>query len=112
MEEIEEKVRKIYQKNEIQVDDEYIRNKIKDKDKVEQIIRLYKQEEIESMNYIFGKPIQNNQFTKFELEAVQLIDLFDRNVLNICKVIWENRENEEKLEKFLKILNKEEACNE
>ena len=34
--------------------------------KVKDFMKLYKQEEIESMNYIFGKPESNNKFTKFE----------------------------------------------
>lgn len=70
-------------------------------------MRLYKQEEIDSMNYIFGKPESNKKFTKFELKAISKIDLFDRKVVNICKIIWKNRNDDEKLEEILKMLKEE-----
>ncbi len=70
-------------------------------------MRLYKQEEIDSMNYIFGKPESNKKFTKFELKAISKIDLFDRKVINICKFIWENRNEDEKLKEILKMLKEE-----
>ena len=70
-------------------------------------MRLYKQEEIDSMNYIFGKPESNKKFTKFELKAISKIDLFDRKVVNICKFIWENRNEDEKLKEILKMLKEE-----
>ena len=59
------------------------------------------------MNYILGKPANNKVFTKFELEAMSKVDLFNRNVVNICKIIWENRDNEERLEGFLRKLEEE-----
>lgn len=105
--EIREKIRKIYQKNGVQVDNDYIEYKMKDKEKEKQFMRLYKQEEIESMNYIFGKDKDNKYFTEFELKAVQGIDLFDGNVINICKIIWANKNDKEKLQKFLKTINME-----
>lgn len=71
-------------------------------------MRLYKQEEIDSMNYIFGKPESNKKFTKFELKAISKIDLFDRKVINICKFIWENRNDDEKLKEILKMLKEAE----
>ena len=95
------------QKNGIQVDDDYIEYKMQDKKKVKDFMILYKQEEIESMNYIFGKPESNNKFTKFELKAISKIDLFDRKVVNVCKYIWENRNDDEKLEEILKMLKEE-----
>lgn len=70
-------------------------------------MRLYKQEEIDSVNYIFGKPESNKKFTKFELKAISKIDLFDRKVINICKFIWENRNDDEKLKEILKMLKEE-----
>ena len=73
------------------------------------MIKIYKQEEMDSMNYILGKPANNKVFTKFELEATSKVDLFNRNVVNICKLIWENRDNEEELEEILRKL--EEARN-
>lgn len=80
---------------------------MKNEEKVKAFMRLYKQEEIDSMNYIFGKPESNKKFTKFELKAISKIDLFDRKVVNICKFIWENRNNDEKLEEILKMLKEE-----
>ena len=50
--EIKEMIRKVYQKNGIQVDDDYIEYKMKDEQKVKAFMRLYKQEEMDSMNYI------------------------------------------------------------
>ena len=57
------------------------------------------------MNYISGKPYDNLTFKKFELEAMSKIDLFNKKVIKICKIIWDNRDNEEKLNQFLKQLN-------
>ena len=54
------------------------------------IIRIYKLEEMEAMNYILGKDKDNIVFTKFELEAVNKIDLLDKKVVEICKTIWAN----------------------
>ena len=51
------------------------------------IIREYSNKEIETMNFILGKDKCNVTFTKFELEAMNLIDLSDDTVVNICKVI-------------------------
>lgn len=100
-----EKIKKIYEKNNIIVSDEYIENAMKDKKRVEAFMREYKQEEINSMNYILGKPYDNLTFTKFELEAMSKIDLFNKKVIKICKTIWDNKDNEEKLDQFLKQLN-------
>ena len=47
--EIKEKIRKIYQKNGVSVDDDYIEYKMKDKEKVKQFIRIYKREKLESI---------------------------------------------------------------
>lgn len=81
-------IRKVYQKSGIQVDDDYIEYKMKDKKKVEQFKILYKQEEIESMNYILGKPLDNTIFTKDEIEICSKIDLFNRKTVEICKNIY------------------------
>lgn len=54
------------------------------------IIRIYKPEEMEAMNYILGKDKDNKTFTKFELEAMNKIDLFNKKVVEVCKVIWAN----------------------
>ena len=102
-----EKIRKIYQKNGVLVDDDYIENAMKDKRRVEGFMRLYKQEELESMNYILGKSDTNKIFTQFELEELSKINLFDRNMINICKQIWTLKDNRAELEKYLKIINRE-----
>lgn len=103
--EIKEMIRKVYQKNGVQVDDDYIEYKMKDKKKVKDFMRLYKQEEMDSMNYILGKDKDNKVFTKFELEAMNKIDLFDRKVIKWSKLIWDNRDNVENLNEISNALN-------
>lgn len=88
--EIREKIKKYYAKMGIKVDDKTLNMILENKERAEDIIRLYKQEEIETMNYILGKDKDNKVFTKFELEAVNKIDLFNRKVVEVCKVIWAN----------------------
>ena len=105
--EIKEKIKKIYQEKGIIVSDDYIENAIKDKKRVNDYMRIYKQEEMESMNYILGKSKDNKIFTEFELEFLNRIDLFDKKVVDICKTFWDNKDNTERLEKFMKIINKE-----
>lgn len=85
-----EKIKKYYAKMGIKVDDKTLNVILEDKERAENIIKLYKQEEIETMNYILGKDKDNKIFTKFELEAVNKIDLFNRKVVEVCKVIWAN----------------------
>lgn len=62
---------------------------LEDEEKTEQFMRLYKQEEIESMNYILGKPYNNNYFTEYELRITSKINLFDRKTVEFCKKIYE-----------------------
>lgn len=102
-----EKIKKIYSKHDIKVDEVSLKNIIKDENRVKAFTKIYKQEEIDSMNYILGKPYNNCTFTKFELEAMSKIDLFDKKLVNICKIIWDNKDNEEKLQGFLNQLKKE-----
>lgn len=61
------------------------------------IIRIYKPEEIETMNYILGKDKENKTFTKFELEAMNTINLFNKKVVEACKIIYEKEYKEEKV---------------
>lgn len=70
------------------------------------MLKLYKNEEIKSMNYVFGKSEGNEYFTQFELELASKIDLFNKKVVNVCKIIWENKDNSKRLKSFMKILNK------
>jgi len=102
-----EKIEKVYSKYGIKVDKVSLENIIKDEDRVKAFTKIYKQEEIESMNYILGKPYNNYTFTKFELEAMSKINLFEKKLVNICKIIWDNKDNEEKLQGFLNQLKKE-----
>lgn len=103
--EIREKLKKYYQIHGVKIGKEYIENIISNTERTEAIMKLYKQEEVESMNYIFGKPKNNAYFTEFELEISSKINLFDREVVKWCKLIWENKDNEENLNKILNALN-------
>lgn len=103
--EVKDMIKKVYQKSGVQVDDDYIEYKMKDEEKVKDFIRLYKQEEIASMNYILRKPENNKVFTKFELEAMSIIDLFDRKVIEISRIIWDNKDDTKRLEQILNQLN-------
>lgn len=91
---IKEKIRKVYQKYGMTVGDKMMEYIINTPERKESIIRLHKQEKIESMNYILGKPENNQVFTKEELELCSKIDLFDRKTVEICKSIYE-KENKE-----------------
>lgn len=65
-------------------------------------MRLYKEKEIENMNYIFGKEKDNNYFTRLELEIASQLDLYDKKITEISKFIWDNKNNENKLKRILK----------
>ena len=67
-------IRKVYQKGGVQVEDDYIEYKMKDKKKVQSFKEFYRQEEIDSMNYILGKPKNNTIFKIEELELCYKID--------------------------------------
>lgn len=49
-----------------------------------------KTEKIKTMNYILEKEENNCVFTKFELELVNLIDLQNSKVVEVCKTIYNN----------------------
>ena len=53
-------------------------------------IRLYENQEIESMNYIFDKNNTNNWFTQEELAFASQVDLFNKGSLNDVKESWLN----------------------
>ena len=89
-----EKIRKIYKKNNVKVSEDYIDNIMKDEKRVKDFMKMYKQEEIWSMNEILGKPYDNKDFTEFELEVCSKIDLFNRKVVEVCKHIYENEKKE------------------
>lgn len=73
-----EKVRKLYQKLGEGINEEALETIMKDENRVDGLMKLYKDEKIESMNYIFGKPRENLYFTEFELKVSSKINLFDR----------------------------------
>ena len=90
-----EKIKQIYQKLEVGIREEDIDLILKDKEKTKQFMKLYKQEELDSMNYIFFYLYNNKVFTQFELEAVSKIDLFDRTQVEASKNIWKSRNRRE-----------------
>lgn len=74
------------------------------------IIRTYKTEEIKAMNYILEKNDSNTVFTQFESEAMSKINLFNKKEIEWAKIIYKNRNNDEELEKILRILNNKEVA--
>ena len=70
-------------------------------------MRVYQQEEMESKNYIFGKDRNNKYLTKQESEFVNQFDLFNRKMINVGKIIQDNRDNYKQLKKFQKIIKME-----
>lgn len=100
-----EKIRKIYQKFGGTISDEALQTILKDKERKNALMRIYKEEEINLMNYILGKPKENSCFTKAELEKMSMINLFDREVVKWAKLIADNKDNEENLAEILSALN-------
>lgn len=76
------------------VADDLMEKILQDKERTEEFMRLYQKEEIDSMNYILGKSDDNKVFTKFKLEALSKINLFNRKTVEICKKIWEREMKE------------------
>lgn len=74
------------------------------------IFRIYTTEEINAMNHIIGKEENNKTFTKFELETMNKIDLSDKNIVGIYKIIWSNKDNKEKSNSFLRQLEESRCC--
>lgn len=62
-------------------------------------------EETRIMNYIFGKEKNNEQFSELELNCASKIDLFDIKVVNLCKIIWDNKDDEKRLNKFMDMIS-------
>ena len=60
------------------------------KNKVKNFIRYYNNEEIQSMNFIFGKEENNNWFTQEELSFASEVDLFNKDKLEIARNNWIN----------------------
>ena len=98
-----EKIKQIYQKFNVNVGEEYIDEIMKNKERLESLMRTYKDEEIDSMNEIFGKDYSNKVFTEKELEFASKMDLFDRYMINVAKEIWKVKDNTKVLKAYLKI---------
>lgn len=58
---------------------------MKNEKTVKGLMQIYKDEKIESMNYIFGKERTNMYFTEKELSIASKINLFSREVLELWK---------------------------
>ena len=58
------------------------------------------EEELKRINYIFNKNSKNKEFTKEELEAITKINVQNKKLLNLYKVIWENRNNKSLIEEI------------
>ena len=56
-------------------------------------IRLYDNQEIEAMNYIFDKNVANNWFTQEELVFANQVDLFNKENLYQAKNSWIDKYN-------------------
>lgn len=65
---------------------------------------MYKKEELEKINYIFGKEKDNEYFTQEELDCIELFNLDDSKLFEFYKFIWANRNNTEFLDKWIKQL--------
>ena len=60
------------------------------KTKVKNFIRFYNDEEIQSMNFLFGKNDSNNWFTQEELAFACDVDLFSKENLEVARNNWLN----------------------
>lgn len=59
-----------------------------EKTKAKNFIRFYNDEEIQSMNFLFGKNDSNNWFTQEELAFACDVDLLDRSNLEDARTNW------------------------
>lgn len=98
-------IKDCYRSNGVTIDEDYLNGILENPKRVEHFREFHEREKRWNMNYILSKPLENEEFTDFELQALSMIDLFDRKVVNLCKIIWDNKDNPEKLEQFAKQLN-------
>jgi len=75
--------------------------------RVENFMRMYKDEKIDSMNTIFEKDYNNKVFTKLELKFVSKMDLFDPYTIKVAKEIWKVKDDIKVSKAYLKILENE-----
>lgn len=52
-----------------------------------------------------AKKKNNEQFSELELNCASKIDLFDIKVVNLCKIIWDNKDDEKRLNKFMDMIS-------
>lgn len=50
------------------------------------------------------KNCKENKITEFEVKSRKIIDFTNKKIVNICKKIWNNRNNDEILNNFEKQL--------
>lgn len=103
--EVKERIKNYYRSEKIEVDDEFVNGVITDKDRANKLIKFFEPIELNAMNYIFGKEKDNKQFSELELNCASKIDLFDIKVVNLCKIIWDNKDNEKRLNKFMDMIS-------
>lgn len=60
------------------------------KEKVKNFIRFYENDEIESLNLLFGKNVNNNWFTQEELAFASDVNLFDKEHVGRARMDWIN----------------------
>lgn len=75
--------------------------------KTNNIIRIYKPEEMEAINCITGKKM-GDRLSYEELEFVNKFDLFDEPIVKIARIIWKYRNNKKALEQLKSIFFKNE----
>lgn len=51
-----------------------------DKSRLKAMMKIYKEQEIEAMNYIFKKPKDNKYFTEAELKLASTMNLFNKKI--------------------------------
>lgn len=61
-----------------------------DINKVKNFVRFYENDEIESLNILFGKNSNNNWFTQEELAFACDVNLFDKENLGRAQIDWFN----------------------
>lgn len=86
--ELKEKIRKVYQKEGVKVEDDYIEYKMKNKEAIKWFEKNYEEEKIKSMNYILNKDESNQAFTNAEISLCSNIDLFSRKTIELCRKIY------------------------
>jgi len=85
---MKEKIKYIYTQMGIDVEENYIDKIMEDKQRVKEFMRLYREEEIKKMNYIFNKPQDNRYFTEFELRILQGVNLQNNRLVDLIKKMW------------------------